>query len=255
MPDPTDKANQVLSNDGNGFTWQALGGDVSGRPGAVTVTGLGGRKLGSLTPLDGQFLKWNATSQQWEATTLAGAMSVFGRTGAIVAQTGDYTFPQIAGSVSVGQLPGAGGDLSGTLTGARVTALQNRPVANSVPVTGQVLAWDWCAVGAAVICRKCDQSVRTYRVGNLADWRLFLLADLGGGGQRTVAGRRGRPERRAERSHGGGNTKPAGCADTSIRGTGVGVERVAVDTAGSCRRERDEPVRTHRNGNGADRRL
>src|SRR6185369_16899052 len=100
------------------------------------------RKLGSLTPLDGQFLKWNANSQQWEPTTLAGAMSVFGRTGAITAQTGDYGFAQITGSVAAGQLPAAGGDLNGTLTGARVTGLQNRPVASSVPATGQVLAWD-----------------------------------------------------------------------------------------------------------------
>src|SRR5450631_2534230 len=79
--DATGKADQVLSNDGSGLSWQGLGGDLTGRPGAVTVTGLAGRRLGSLTPLDGQFLKWNANSQQWEATTLAGAMSVFGRTG------------------------------------------------------------------------------------------------------------------------------------------------------------------------------
>src|SRR6185369_3617937 len=142
MPDATGKPNQVLTNDGSVFSWQGLSGDVSGRPGAVTVTGLGGRKLGSLTPLDGQFLKWNANSQQWEPTTLAGAMSVFGRTGAITAQTGDYGFAQISGSVAAGQLPVAGGDLNGTLTGARVTGLQNRPVASSVPATGQVLAWD-----------------------------------------------------------------------------------------------------------------
>ena len=102
LPDPTGKANQVLTNDGSGFSWQGLSGDLSGRPGAVTVTGLGGRKLGSLTPLDGQFLKWNANSQQWEPTTLAGAMSVFGRTGAITAQTGDYAFAQISGSVASG---------------------------------------------------------------------------------------------------------------------------------------------------------
>ena len=142
VPDPTSKANQILTNDGSGFFWQALGGDLSGGPGTVTVTGLGGQKLGSLTPLDGQFLKWNGVSQQWEPTTLAGAMSVFGRTGAIAAQTGDYTFAQIAGSVAAGQLPPAGGDLNGTLTGARVTGLQNRPVGTSVPSTGQVLAWD-----------------------------------------------------------------------------------------------------------------
>src|ERR1019366_6801448 len=68
---------------------------VSGAPGAVTVTGLNGRTLGSLTPLDGQYLKWNAGTQQWEPTTLAGALSVFGRTGTIAAQTGDYSFGQV----------------------------------------------------------------------------------------------------------------------------------------------------------------
>ena len=149
MPDPSGKANQVLSNDGSGFTWQAFGGDVSGRPGAVTVTGLGGRKLGSLTPLDGQFLKWNATSQQWEATTLAGALSVFGRTGAITSQIGDYTFAQIAGSVAVGQLPGAGGDLSGTLSAATVAGLQSRPVAATAPSVGQVSGMERVTVGTA----------------------------------------------------------------------------------------------------------
>src|SRR5205807_615783 len=47
MPDPTGKANQVLTNDGTSFSWVAAGGDVSGGPGAVTVTGLNGRRLGS----------------------------------------------------------------------------------------------------------------------------------------------------------------------------------------------------------------
>jgi len=142
VPDPTGKADQILTNDGSGLTWQAFGGDLTGRPGAMTVRGLGGRTLGSLTPLDGQFLKWNGNAQQWEPTTLAGAMSVFGRTGAITAQTGDYTFAQIAGTVGVSQLPATGGDLNGTLTGARVTGLQYRPVAASVPTTGQMLGWD-----------------------------------------------------------------------------------------------------------------
>src|SRR5450432_1426171 len=41
-PDPTGKADQVLTNDGSGLTWQAFGGDLNGRPGAVTVTGLEG---------------------------------------------------------------------------------------------------------------------------------------------------------------------------------------------------------------------
>src|SRR4051812_42381423 len=73
IPDPTGRANQILTNDGSGLSWQGLSGDLSGRPGALMVTGLGGRKRGSLTPLDGQFLKWNVNAQQWEPTTLAGA--------------------------------------------------------------------------------------------------------------------------------------------------------------------------------------
>jgi hypothetical protein len=142
VPDPTGKADQVLTNDGSGLSWQGFGGDLSGRPGAVTVMGLAGRRLSSLTPLDGQFLKWNANSQQWEATTLAGAMSVFGRTGAIAAQTGDYTFAQIAGSVGTSQLPAAGGDVNGSLTGATVVKIQGRPVSSTIPLTGQAIAWD-----------------------------------------------------------------------------------------------------------------
>src|SRR5664279_1814456 len=111
VPDATGRAGQVLTNDGSGLSWQGISGDASGAPGAVTVTGLSGRRLGSLTPLDGQYLKWYGSTQQWEATTLAGAMSVFGRTGAIASQTGDYSFGQIAGSVGSSQLPAAGGDV------------------------------------------------------------------------------------------------------------------------------------------------
>src|SRR5262245_57003665 len=42
----------------------------------------------------------------------------------------------------VSQLPSAGGDLSGTLTGATVTRIQNRPVGSTVPAAGQALVWD-----------------------------------------------------------------------------------------------------------------
>ena len=142
VPNPTGKSDQILSNDGTNFLWQALGGDISGRPGAVAVTGLNGRKLGSVAPLDGQFLRWNSALQQWEATTLAGALSVFGRTGAITAQTGDYSFPQIAGTISGSQMPAASGDLSGSLPGPTVVKIQSRPVSATTPLTGQVLSWD-----------------------------------------------------------------------------------------------------------------
>src|ERR1035441_8218574 len=48
VPDAAGRAGQVLTNDGSGLYWQGIGGDVSGAPGAVTVTGLSGRRLGSL---------------------------------------------------------------------------------------------------------------------------------------------------------------------------------------------------------------
>src|SRR5258708_2403378 len=131
MPDPTASANQVLTTDGTAFSWAALGGDVSGRPGAVTVTGLNGRKLGSLTPLDGQYLRWNGTTSQWEPVSLAAAFTVFGRSGAVTAQSGDYSFAQISGTVGVAQLPATGGDLSGTVTSATVVKLQSRAVAST----------------------------------------------------------------------------------------------------------------------------
>ncbi|MCU1234472.1 MAG: hypothetical protein JWP63_2439 [Candidatus Solibacter sp.] len=142
IPNPTGKTDQILSNDGAGYFWRALGGDIGGPAGAVVVGGLSGRKLSGLAPLDGQFLKWNGTLQQWEATTLAGALSVFGRTGAIAAQTGDYSFPQISGTVAGSQLPAAAGDLSGALPGPTVVKIQGRPIAATTPLTGQVLGWD-----------------------------------------------------------------------------------------------------------------
>jgi hypothetical protein len=192
VPDAAGRAGQVLTNDGSGLNWQGIGGDVSGAPGAVTVTGLNGRRLGSLTPLDGQFLKWSAGSQQWEPTTLAGALSVFGRTGAIAAQTGDYGFAQISGSVGSAQLPAAGGDLNGALTGARVTGLQNRPVGVAVPVAGQVLAWDgaqWApqdfAGGGGVTSVFGRSAVVTAQTG---DYSFAQVSGTVGSGQLPAAG-------------------------------------------------------------------
>jgi len=77
-----------------------------------------------------------------DATTGASAvMSVFGRTGAISAQASDYTFAQLGGTAVVGQLPAAGGDLSGTLTNATVAKLQGRAMAATAPTSGQAIIW------------------------------------------------------------------------------------------------------------------
>ena len=65
VPDVAGKVDQLLSNDGAALGWRALGGDIGGQPNAVTVNGLRGRNLGSMTPLDGQFLKWNGVTAQY----------------------------------------------------------------------------------------------------------------------------------------------------------------------------------------------
>lgn len=65
LPSLSGNGNKVLSNNGTTADWRALGGDVSGAPEAVTVTGLQGRPVNSLAPADGQVLKWNAASSEW----------------------------------------------------------------------------------------------------------------------------------------------------------------------------------------------
>jgi hypothetical protein len=122
-----------------------VGGDLSGNAAAATVTGLQNRPVANTAPSSGQALLWNSTSSTWQPGTVTsgGAIaSVFGRTGAVTALTGDYTFGQIAGTVGNTQLPGAGGDLSGTLTAATVSGIQSRAVGNTAPSNGQVLEWN-----------------------------------------------------------------------------------------------------------------
>src|SRR5580700_3903454 len=77
----------------------------------------------------------------WTQVSTGGVTSVFGRSGSVTAQTGDYTFSQIGGAVGSGQLPAAGGDISGGLTAATVKALQGKAVGTTAPTTGQVLTW------------------------------------------------------------------------------------------------------------------
>jgi hypothetical protein len=68
--------------------------------------------------------------------------SVFGRTGAVTAQSGDYSFGQISGAIASAQLPAAGGDLGGTLTTATVKGIQGQPVSGTLPGNGQALVWN-----------------------------------------------------------------------------------------------------------------
>ncbi len=53
----------------------------------------------------GRVLFTDGTNTGWTAISAGGAISVFGRTGIVTPQTGDYNFTQIAGSASPTQLP------------------------------------------------------------------------------------------------------------------------------------------------------
>lgn len=73
--------------------------------------------------------------------------SVFGRTGAVVAQAGDYNFNQLAGTVGCAQLPSFTGDVTNvacalTIGAAKVTAamLQAGAAASNVGALGGVLS-------------------------------------------------------------------------------------------------------------------
>ena len=123
-----------------------VGGDLSGNTTVATVTGLQNRPVANTAPTSGQALVWSAAASMWQPITItgsgAGVTSAFGRTGVVASLSGDYTFGQIAGTVGSTQLPGASGDLSGTLTAATVTGIQNRVVANTAPSSGQALVWN-----------------------------------------------------------------------------------------------------------------
>jgi len=210
----------------------AAGGDLSGNLTAATVTGIQNRAVANTAPANGQTLVWNSGASAWQPGTISGGggavSSVFGRSGAVTAQTGDYVFGQISGTVAFGQLPGAGGDLSGTLTSATVKAIQGQPVSSTYPSNGQALVWNSVA-GA---------------------WQPSTVSGSGGGGA-TMANQLG--DLAATRtsstvlSIGAGCTPSSPCnvrfgyqvysitnsATATISGSGIGTAYVYVNSSGS----------------------
>ena len=72
-PAPAGNANRVLSNNGSTVDWQAIGGDASGAPGTLTVTGIQGRSVSASAPSSGQVLTWNSAAGQWVPNNAAAA--------------------------------------------------------------------------------------------------------------------------------------------------------------------------------------
>jgi hypothetical protein len=98
-----------------------LAGDVTGAFGANTVSKLQGQAVSSTAPTNGQVLEW--TGSQWAPGTVSGALiSVFGRTGAVTANAGDYSYSQISGSLPDAALP-SDAVTSGTLGNSTLAAV------------------------------------------------------------------------------------------------------------------------------------
>ncbi len=104
VPSLLNNAGKLLTTDGNNPLWQTPSGDVTGSATALTVGGLLGRKLSTSVPVDGQLLKFNGTSGQWEPITLKG-------------------------------------DVMGAPASLTVSGLQGRSISTGTPGNGQLLAW------------------------------------------------------------------------------------------------------------------
>jgi hypothetical protein len=150
--------------------------DLYGNFPHLGVVRIQGRPVASGTPLDMQYLGWNNGAGQWEPKTVPSALlsSVFGRTGAVVGATGDYTTAQVTESGNLyftnarawAALSGAGPiafntttgafscptcitssstadtDVSGTFPHLSVVRLQGRSVASTPPADQQYLGWN-----------------------------------------------------------------------------------------------------------------
>src|ERR1035438_5839300 len=116
----------------------------------IAVTGLLGANLSKVVTQGGdgastgQVLTWNGT--KWVPQTATGGVSsVFGRSGAVSAATGDYSFLQISGSLSNTQLP-AGIDATKIGTGS----VSNTKLGYLANVTGDIQA-QLAALGSGVV--------------------------------------------------------------------------------------------------------
>jgi hypothetical protein len=193
------------------------GGDVNGTLTAATVTGIQNRAVANTTPANGQALLWNSGASAWQPGTVSGSgavSSVFGRTGAVTAQTGDYNFGQISGTLGSSQFPAAGGDLSGNLTAVTVTGIQSRAVSNTAPANGQALVWNSSASAwqpGTVSGSGAVSSVfgRTGTVtAQTGDYGFGQIS--GTAGLQPTARRRRRFQRHADRGHRKSHSRAAG---------------------------------------------
>jgi len=134
------------------------GGDLSGALASPVVARLQSRSVSPVAPADAQVLKWSSLSSQWEpaadATTPVVARAPLTAEGTSTAgyllsmQAADRDRDGYLASSDFARFDGkfdaateCTGDLSGTLPGPTVVALQSHPVSTVAPGFGQVLFW------------------------------------------------------------------------------------------------------------------
>ncbi len=122
-------------------TASTAGGDVSGAFSALTVEALQGNDVSTTAPSNGEILKWNSVTSEWEPSSDVGEVYAAGTgidlTGNVVTNTGDTDASDDITTAST-----AGGDVSGTFAALTVEALQGNDVATTAPADGQVLQWN-----------------------------------------------------------------------------------------------------------------
>ena len=164
IPSVTGYANMLLATDGAALIWKALGGDVSGAPGSLTVSKLQGRTISAATPAGGQVLAWNPAAVQWEPQSVGfgqiagsvtdgqvgaginaakiggGAVSntVFG----YLSNVSSDLQTQLNGKAASSHTHTTGGDVGGSLTALTVTGVQGRAISTTAPTNGQSLVWN-----------------------------------------------------------------------------------------------------------------
>ncbi len=150
VPTELNNAGKLLSTDGSNPVWQAIGGDVSGAPSALTVGGLRGKTLSTATPTDGQLLRFNAGSNVWEPAALAGdvhgnpsTLTVNGLQGRGVSSLAptDGQLLKFNGMTGFWEPVAIGGDVNGAPAALTVAGLQGRTVSSAAPISGQLLSW------------------------------------------------------------------------------------------------------------------
>lgn len=118
--------------------------------------------------------------------------SVFGRTGAVVAATNDYSFSQISGTATPGQLPignglvSSGGNLNvtgaaGQILAGATPALTSNPALGTSSVAGSLTIWDGASNSSVTLQGIAISSAYNFNYPNDAGAAGKFLTSQGGG--------------------------------------------------------------------------